>query len=601
MTRIVIIDDHDVVPSSRSSPLVPTTLVVSWNTFSPATRQAGNDAVVHLGDLLHDREEELQRQLLEWMAALARKHTANDSALPMVFPNLHSWWLLRISEKNYASSPEFVTILKLHLLREICDRHAAMELNYEGKDRRLEAALAAFAATQGLRTNARVSELARTLEAISEPLQAARHFLRAFSLAVANKVRRTPKLGRFTWGLVGYLVAKDDEDRAHSPYWLGLRELLPTDRGVLWLYHRSDEVSCRDGRVFCRRASRRHPYDRHLLIDDLVTPTSVVRGLTTYLALARTSRNFSLDVEASSSELAVLGAGRLFEGQLRDSLFGSHAAWTSIHAHVYDRLAYQPGPSSWIHLWENKPLEHCLNSAIARNGSARTIAYAHSVIRRRDHRYYDESALFETAEERRRPAASHFVVNGSLPRRNLEEVVPPRGNLVVAEALRYQSLKGRSAGLADATLVVGDISQGESIRLLNATRLALEHLSSPQRLLFKPHPGNLRQSTMAQAMGFSITTQSLAELAPSIAVAVVGAAGAASLDLTILCVPVVTLIDPASLNLSPLVGAEGARFARSVGDLKEFLSTPRLHGIDVDEVVSRANPPERWIALLGNP
>jgi hypothetical protein len=80
--------------------------------------------------------------------------------------------------------------------------------------------------------------------------------------------------------------------------------------------------------------------------------------------------------------------------------------------------------------------------------------------------------------------------------------------------------------------------------------------------------------------------------------AVVGVAGAASLDLTMLDVPVVTLLDAATLNLSPLAGVDGAVFARTTGDLRRFAEHSSRGTVDMDSVMNRSRPPVLWTALL---
>ncbi|MFM9002310.1 MAG: hypothetical protein ACKOKA_01615, partial [Acidimicrobiaceae bacterium] len=63
-------------------------------------------------------------------------------------------------------------------------------------------------------------------------------------------------------------------------------------------------------------------------------------------------------------------------------------------------------------------------------------------------------------------------------------------------------------------------------------------------------------------------------------------------------VPVATVLDPESMNLSPLVGVAGAYFVRSVPELRAFIDAPRLHDLRVESIMHRDNPPRRWLNLL---
>jgi hypothetical protein len=105
---------------------------------------------------------------------------------------------------------------------------------------------------------------------------------------------------------------------------------------------------------------------------------------------------------------------------------------------------------------------------------------------------------------------------------------------------------------------------------------------------------------MATNLGFCVSCDSLPAIAANLALAVVGVAGAASVDLTLLGVPVITVLDARTTNLSPLAGIPSAQFARSIGDLQNFIKTPRLHPVDAESLMTIARPPVRWLELIGN-
>jgi len=621
MTRILVIDDahgHGAVDAhSRDTVNDGSTLVVSWNTFSRVTPTSGS-RVVHLGDQLHDQEDTLQRALLHWLGALAEKHTADSSSLPYVFPNLHSWWLLRVSEKNYATSPEFTSLLKLSLLRDICEKSRATHCDFTGSDRRLESAIHYFALENGLATNARADAHPETLAQGLEVAQALFHFLQAFGVALANLLRRAKRLAKSRLlsapkssaepvlrstadhparlGFVGYLLPMQSSERAHSPYWGSLRETLNLDQTSLWLYHRSDEVSWRDGRAFC--AQNESDRESHRLIDDFITIRAVVRSIGTYVRFCRAHKRLVLDVARTTSAFGGLAAQQLFRAALRDSLTGSHAVWAAVHAHTYQLLVHDCDVKRWFFLWENKAFEQSLISAAQRRGDVETIGYSHSVVRKQDNRYYNELHFVPVVGGRSRPTASRYAVNGALPIRNIQLVAPPAAPLCEVEALRYLSLTTREKVTGDAVLVVGDISATESERLVVATVAALPDSYKSRIVLFKPHPGNLSQMDLARALGCEVSTEPLASLAPLVSFAVVGNAGAASLDLTMLGVPVITLLNAHTMNMSPLAGAPGAIFARDIADLEQFAKGAHYGSVDVSILMTRSQPPIRWLALL---
>ncbi len=262
------------------------TIRVSWTTFGDADSRADSStdsptvsshphtatatSVIHLGDLLHDQEESLQRRLLDWLRDAAEKYTAPDSPLPFVYPNLHGWWLLSIAEKNYATTPQFTTLAKLMLLSEVTASHGVTRLDYDGSDRSLEAVLRDYALANGWATNARKVPLLRRMRRRTEQLQAIVHLARVLGTACLNLVRhaRGDSLpSRETaFGIIGYLIPAAGDKRAQSPYWGSLPSHLPSSQSshepqqhsarapagarTLWLYHPSDELS------FCVNVNR---------------------------------------------------------------------------------------------------------------------------------------------------------------------------------------------------------------------------------------------------------------------------------------------------------------------------------------------------------
>lgn len=573
-------------------------VLISWNTFGDEA-SSGSPRVVHLGELLHDQEEQLQRTLLAWLGRLATRHTASDSPLPLVYPNLHAWWLLTITEKNYATTPQLTTLAKLVLLHDLCTREAVTHLEYRGENRALEAVLRDFAEANGWRSNARRAPLLRRLRRQTESLQAVAHFARAFMQSITAAIvspRRTRSVVNPDVAFVGYLIPAGGTTRGQSPYWGALEDHLSTSTRALWLFHRSDEMPLRAARRHCAEADQSRSRCQHRVIEDFLTPGVVLKAIGTYLAW-RPARRLALDV-SNSVEGRTIPVAELFADHLGDSLSGSRAVSTILHCHAYEHLAARFRDVTWLYLWENKPFEHALNSAVGRHSSGTTVGYAHSVVRRRDHRYFDETAATPLETHRGRPAATVYAVNGELPLRNLRDLGMPTSPVVEVEALRYSPLSAAQRDVATRMLVVGDINAHESRRLLDLARAALSSDDSRLAPWFKPHPGSPHHAEMAAAVGFTVSNDPLASLAPDVALAVVGSAGAASIDLTMLGVPVATVLDPESMNLSPLLGIYGACFVRSATELRSFIAAPRLHDVRIESIMHRADPPQRWLNLL---
>jgi surface carbohydrate biosynthesis protein (TIGR04326 family) len=573
-------------------------VIVSWNSFDDDDGSS-ESRVIHLGDLLHDQEATLQRSLYEWLGNLAVRYTASDSPLPPLFPNLHSWWLLSLTEKNYSTTPEFTTLMKLVLLNTICDEHVPTFIEYHGDDRHLESVLREFAISRGSLTSARRASLKHRLRRQTEPLQAAVHFVRLIRVALLNLTRRTDFVTPKT-ALVGYLIPAASDLRAQSPYWGNLPEYLARSGRLLWLYHRSDEMPLHSARKYCRTKEASAPNEIHRVFDDLVTLGALSRALRSYASWRRARRELTLGAGQLADFHVRLPVDELFVNHMRDSLSGSRAISTIIESHVYDDLVRKHPTNQWLYLWENKPFEHSLVSAIARHSNASSTGYAHSVIRRLDHRYFDETRTRRLSGTSCRPVPTRYAVNSEVARRNLDELGRPNTNVFEVEALRYAPLSLTERHNPNRLIVLGDISRSESERLLRLTVSAVKGQLAPPELWFKPHPGSPSHENIAKDFGFFVTTDSLSAIAPSLLLAIVGVAGAASVDLTLLGVPVITMLDARTPNLSPLSGIPDACFARSTSQLSAFIKMPVLHRLPAASLLHRSEVPQRWLSLLSS-
>ena len=432
-------------------------LTVSWNSFSDENAPSESQ-VIHLGDLLHDQEAVLQRTLYDWLGNLAKFYTASDSPLPLVFSNLHGWWLLSLTEKNYATTPEFTTLMKLILLSKLCDEHKPKSIDYCGDDRRFEAVLREFSVLRGCATNARRIPLAHRLRRRSELLQAATFWAKSARHAIRNLFRAID-LGSPQIALVGYLIPAPNDLLAQSPYWGNLPAHLARSGPLMWLYHRSDEMRIRPAREFCQTRSAMSPEETHRLFDELVTFRALSRAVRTFCSWRTARRKLVLKSASIAGCKLGLPVDELFANHMRDSLSGSRAISTIIETHVYDELARRLPGTRWLYLWENKPFEHSLTSAVARHSGQMSVGYAHSVIRRLDHRYFDETGMRGLDVTRQRPAPSIYAVNSEVARINLEGLGDPTAPIVEVEALRYASLAFTERVHPTRLLVVGDINE----------------------------------------------------------------------------------------------------------------------------------------------
>jgi surface carbohydrate biosynthesis protein (TIGR04326 family) len=120
-------------------------------------------------------------------------------------------------------------------------------------------------------------------------------------------------------------------------------------------------------------------------------------------------------------------------------------------------------------------------------------------------------------------------------------------------------------------------------------------------IIVKPHPACLIESAAYPSLSMTVTMEPIAKLLADCDVAYSSAVTSAAVDAYCAGVPVVSVLDPNTLNLSPLRGCAGALFASTPEELATALmlavSRPSLPSSQVDFFTTDPQLP-RWKKLL---
>jgi surface carbohydrate biosynthesis protein (TIGR04326 family) len=123
-----------------------------------------------------------------------------------------------------------------------------------------------------------------------------------------------------------------------------------------------------------------------------------------------------------------------------------------------------------------------------------------------------------------------------------------------------------------------------------------QHSGDRRNILFKPHP--LNRDPWGDAFGdnFTLTNAPLSELFKRCSIVIAPSASTGALEAYCANKLVISILEPSTLNLTPLRGVEDAMFAKNVNELARILTaTPkaksgdRQHLFFIDANLSRWN------------
>jgi len=277
----------------------------------------------------------------------------------------------------------------------------------------------------------------------------------------------------------------------------------------------------------------------------------------------------------------------LFENDWRQSMSGRVAMGNLLNLNLFESaLKCLPKQQRGVYLQENQSWEFGLIHAWQAAGHGRLIGSAHSTVRFWDLRYFFDSRSYRRTGSYDLPMPNQVTFNGSAVRDAYKNGGYPMNDLIEVEALRYLHLSDAKASSAQTPkkgvmrlLVLGDYLLSNTQRQMNLLVQAAPTLPVGTVIMVKPHPNCLIQATDYPKLSMTVSTEPIAKLLAECDVAYSSAVTSAAVDAYCAGVPIVSVLDPNTLNLSPLRGCAGALFASTpeelVAALILALSAPR--------------------------
>ena len=346
----------------------------------------------------------------------------------------------------------------------------------------------------------------------------------------------------------------------------------------------------------------------HAALESFISLQSIWATLKDWSRLLRLSK----PLEKALAQ-GIRGAGfnfwPLVQADWRRSLYGSEAMTNLLMLNLFETaFADIPSQSVGAYLQENQGWEFGLIEAWRQRGHGRLIGVPHSTLRFWDLRYHFDPRNYEQEGKLRLPWPNCIAVNGPVTKAALCESGYSSEQLADVEALRYFHLLNNDNRKLHTVcnerrrlLVIGDYVEKNTAAQMSLLERCVATTQISIDIIVKPHPNCPIKLEDYPRIDFIVTNESLGTLFDHCDVAYTSSITSGGVDAYCAGVPVVSVLDQKSLNLSPLRGLPHVDFITTAEELGHAISTAAVRGSVANQKVDYFNLDpslSMWIKLL---
>ena len=600
---------------------------ILWRSYATGSRPD----VFSIPQLIEEHATGLRSRYLELIYELGelRIRGARLVDLLKIRDGFSYWWMTLFAEKcNYSKSPQIDDVIRLMAFEGWARQRTFQKLVLVTSSGPLAESISMWCDRMSVCfERQRIARPQNTSSWLQRLHQLLPHGVRAWLWLFRYLINRWPLrgIGLKEWEATdgtatfcSYLFNLDPEavrqGRYESRFWTVLPETLGS-HGIktnwLHLYHKDAVIpTARHAAETLRNFNRIGAgLQRHVALDSFLCPRLVMRTLSDWWCLSRVSRGLAGCL--SSKRNGNFNFWPLFEEDWRQSMVGTDAMSNLLTLNLLEAaFSGLPTQGFGAYLQENQSWEFALISTWKRLGHGRLNGVPHSTIRFWDLRYYFDPRNYRRQGPAELPMPDKVAYNGSAMKNALIQGGYPQEDLVEVEALRYLHLsksnhatscrsKTDRSGLR--VLVLGEYLFEKTQRQLRLLEQAAPLMAPGTVFLVKPHPACPIRADAYQDLRLETTTEPISNLLADCDVAYSSPVTSAAVDAYLSGVPVVSMLDSETLNLSPLYGCSGVFFASSPEELAAALSTAMLSPFYIEDrrdffTIDPKLP--RWLNLL---
>jgi surface carbohydrate biosynthesis protein (TIGR04326 family) len=569
--------------------------VVLWQSFMC---ESYPDAI-SMPKLIEDNAVELKKQYLKFVYDIGVKKLNSQSVIDhmQLRKGFNYWWLTLIAEKcSYSKSIWINDAIRLLAFEKNIKKDYIQNVNLVTSNKLLAKSFHLLSLNNQLEfewqlipaVNNSKSIIRRIYRLLPKLLQGVAwlisHIINKWELRGVGLKEWKNSIGKITFcSYLDNLVSESvKKGRYESYYWGHLPDsLLQEDIALNWLHlYEKDSLlpSSKKAADLIRKFNQiGQEKQLHVTIDTFLDWKVIWRSLLDWRMLFKVGskiRNLNSLVNDDNGYL-----WPFIKMDLNESLYGRTAISNLLKFNLMgEAFSLLPIQKKGIYLQENQGWEFGLIQAWRIKAHGDLIGFPHSTIRYWDLRYFFDYRSYYNKILNQVPRPNKVALNGKLMRNNYIEGVYPQDELIDVEALRYLYLNKNNNQNNNyvnhhhlVVLVLGDYFSENTDYQMQILERGYSNLSMSIKLIVKPHPNCPIVPSDYAGLKMDVTMDSISSLLTKCNIAYSSNATSAAIDAYCFNLPVISALNPQTLNMSPLMGVKNVQFVKNSDELAKSI------------------------------
>ena len=597
-----------------------------WNSFQEDVQQK----IYSVPRFIEVHAEELRAQYLAYVYDLGEKRYKGKRVVEhlAIRSSFSYWWMTLLAEKcNIAKSPLIADAIKVLALEGLLNQHKLEQIELVTANTALAEVLQDWCDNNGVHLNCMQQVVQSKSKKTSLRVLYKRILMRAqaFVWLFHRLVSRWPLAGagvaqwsesRATTSFVSYFfnLVPDVAEQAkyESRYWGHLpNSMVSEGHPARWLHiWVKDKVapSAKIAKQLIDRFNRsEETCQAHVTLDSFLSLSTVWSTLIDWMLLQWNTRK--IESVLGKTQGSAFNLWPLVRDDWMASTKGPIAMSNLLILNLFETAFSDiPKQQQGYYLQENQGWEFGCISAWRNTGHNILIGVPHSTVRYWDLRYFFDPRSYNQSSPLKLPLPSRVAVNGVIAKKIYLEGGYPSNELVEVEALRYHHLDSDGHNMCESLteetqqqlFVLGDYLPEYTIQQMKLLEDSAKDIDG-WVIVIKPHPAcpvDLDNYPMLTSINAIVTDQPISNLLDDCNVAYSSLTTSAAVDAYCAGLSVISILDPSTLNLSPLRDVDGVQFVSNSEELLLALQNTSKQEQPIHYFYLDSDLP-RWKKLLG--
>jgi len=572
---------------------------VLWRSYSDAKDKYTTSIPVLIGenaDIIKDR-------YLAWVYELGEIHIDGKRLVDHleVRPDFSFWWMTLIAEKcNWAKSPQITDAIRFIAFEHWMYGRSVNRVILASENASLAQCIRLWCRGHGSSFEWRFLKKKKNIKSIHKRLfNALPHLIKAFPLLLQYLIPRWPlrgigmdawckTTGRATFLSYFFNLVPEAAKAGifESRYWAHLPDILK-NKGCQtnWIHlYIPDSLHPKAENV----AETIHQFNKegrgiqvHVTLDTFLDLKVILKSVHEWIHIILIGCR--VQKKLFSQEQILANIFPLLRDDWYKSVFGYEGLLNLLFLNLFEvAFSLLPKQNKGVFLQENQPWEYAFIHTWKIMGHGQLIGAPHTTVPYWDLRsFFDKRSYIRTGKNDL-PLPDLVALNGKAALDTYLNGGYPKVNTVEVEALRYLHLDDEavtklgnelpeSSDCSLRVLVLGDYVLKNTQRQMHLLELGSAFLPPKTIFIIKPHPACPIHEEDYPVLRMLVTMEPVSDLLEKCDVAFTSNMTSAAVDAYCANVPVVSVLDPDTLNVSPLNGCEDVIFISTPEELAEAL------------------------------